>query len=210
MNRDNKEKRRAGKREEILAAARKILEKDGFEDLNMRRLALDLAINPATLYFYFANKEALVRELCDELYAAMAKGQQRFLTVKDPVERLKRICGSYVDFSRQDPTLFRLMFMDPVSQHLDTEPGLKKGNQSEDAYGNFLDAVRETLRVYRRDPSPAEVRRFAQVVWSLGHGAACLATAFSDDAWFRIGNPRRIFEEGLELVLEGLKKGDKR
>jgi AcrR family transcriptional regulator len=58
---------RAGRRRDILAAARnRIEEAGGYLDLNMRDLAADAGVSPGTLYSYFRTKE----EIFATLYAA--------------------------------------------------------------------------------------------------------------------------------------------
>ena len=47
---------RVGRRRDILRAASDLLESEGFEQLNVRALAKQAGISPATLYSYFPNK----------------------------------------------------------------------------------------------------------------------------------------------------------
>lgn len=49
-------------REEIVAAALQVMEKEGFAALSMRSLARELGINHATIYNYFENIEDVERE----------------------------------------------------------------------------------------------------------------------------------------------------
>lgn len=51
---------RALSRERILAAATKIVRAEGFERLSMRELAAALDVDPASLYWYFPNKQDLL------------------------------------------------------------------------------------------------------------------------------------------------------
>lgn len=56
-------------RESIVAAARGIVEKDGFGALTMRGLATKMGTKPMTLYYYVPNKEALMAALLEQAAA---------------------------------------------------------------------------------------------------------------------------------------------
>jgi TetR/AcrR family tetracycline transcriptional repressor len=63
---------RAGvSRDAILAAAIGIVERDGLEQVTMRRLATELGVAPNALYTYFANKSALLDALLDTALAGV-------------------------------------------------------------------------------------------------------------------------------------------
>lgn len=47
-------------RAEILAAARELIDRDGWEKLTVRRLAADLGVGPTTLYHHVRNKQDLL------------------------------------------------------------------------------------------------------------------------------------------------------
>ncbi|MEQ4303975.1 helix-turn-helix domain-containing protein [Plantactinospora sp. B6F1] len=53
-------------RAEILEAARKIIDRDGWERLTMRRLAAELGIGPTTLYHHVRDREDLLIQLLNE------------------------------------------------------------------------------------------------------------------------------------------------
>jgi AcrR family transcriptional regulator len=53
-------------RREILAAARELIAKEGYESVSMRKIAERIEYSPTTIYLYFRDKEELVREVCEE------------------------------------------------------------------------------------------------------------------------------------------------
>lgn len=64
-------RRRAGRppstsRPEILAAARRVIDRDGWEKLTVRRLAGELGVGPTTLYHHVRDREDLLIQLIDE------------------------------------------------------------------------------------------------------------------------------------------------
>ncbi|MFJ3661124.1 TetR/AcrR family transcriptional regulator [Streptomyces sp. NPDC090119] len=71
MPRSNTSSGRTGRppatsRAEILAAARRVIERDGWEKLTVRRLAADIGIGTTTLYHHVRDREDLLVQLLNE------------------------------------------------------------------------------------------------------------------------------------------------
>jgi AcrR family transcriptional regulator len=60
-------------RAQILAAARQLIDRDGWEMLTIRRLAAELGIGPTTLYHHVRDKEDLLLLLLNEYAGAIAQ-----------------------------------------------------------------------------------------------------------------------------------------
>lgn len=196
--------RREIRKERIAAEARRVLEQEGVGALSMRELAASLGVTPASIYFYYPSKEALVREVCDQLYREIAEAQQGLRTIKDPRKRLREICLHYVRQAKLNPGKFKLLFMEPAVEDLPSDSSLKKGDAQEDPYAVFREAVAETIsEAKRRKASRAELDSLCQVVWSAGHGAACLSLSFAGDPWFEFGDPEAVFQKAFNLIFEG-------
>ncbi|WP_182348049.1 TetR/AcrR family transcriptional regulator [Tomitella gaofuii] len=71
-------------RGEILAAARHLIDRDGWDRLTMRRLASELGIGPTTLYHHVRDREELLLLLIDEY----ASGIPRPALPASPRERI--------------------------------------------------------------------------------------------------------------------------
>ncbi|MDF8263040.1 TetR family transcriptional regulator [Luteipulveratus flavus] len=65
------------RRQDILAAAQRILSEYGLADLTMRRLAAELDVQPGALYWHVPNKQALLAELADDLLARVPEPSSR-------------------------------------------------------------------------------------------------------------------------------------
>jgi TetR/AcrR family transcriptional regulator, tetracycline repressor protein len=72
LNRRERPRRRALSRDEIVQAADRILEMDGYEALTIRRVAAMLGVKSASLYWHFRSKEELEDALADELLGRVA------------------------------------------------------------------------------------------------------------------------------------------
>ena len=58
-------------RDAVLAAAQRVIERDGLDQLTMRRLAAELGVAPNALYTYFPDKTALLDGLLDAVLAGV-------------------------------------------------------------------------------------------------------------------------------------------
>jgi len=108
---ERKERQRAELREQILAAARRIVLDEGFDELTMRKIADAIEYSPATIYLYFENREAIGRQLCAEVFEHLVSYMTSVAGIEDPLERLKAIGRSYARFGLENPKEYKLLFM---------------------------------------------------------------------------------------------------
>jgi len=103
-----RQRSRALRTEEVLAAAQEIALREGVEALTVQRLAKALSYVPAALYRYFPSKEALVAELIGRAAAsavgALSASQQRVAEVDDAgLARVLLLVESYLAWGRESP-----------------------------------------------------------------------------------------------------------
>ena len=67
-------RRAALTRQRIVELALEIIDEDGLEALNMRRLAAEAGVKPMSLYHHFANKDAILDAAWPRTIAAAALG----------------------------------------------------------------------------------------------------------------------------------------
>ena len=106
------------RRTEILAAASRILLKEGVGSATMRRIAADVGVSATALYVYFPHKDAILqtisRETFANLLAELEASQARPGTV---IEMFEARLRTYVAFSLANPDAFRLIFLTPPGVH---------------------------------------------------------------------------------------------
>ncbi|WP_222597097.1 TetR/AcrR family transcriptional regulator [Chitinophaga pinensis] len=93
-------------RRNILTAALNIVKEDGWQALNMRRIALDIDYTAPVIYEYFDSKESLIAELTYQGYAKLLQsvrtaGSQMLSTVEQLLA-----CGSPTGISRSPKKSF--------------------------------------------------------------------------------------------------------
>lgn len=96
----------------IVAAARSLIVADGLEALSLRRIAAQLGVTAPALYAHVRDKQDLLRALAEIEFDALVA---RFDAVSDPdpIVRIKGHARAYVEHARENPELFRVMFLFP-------------------------------------------------------------------------------------------------
>ncbi len=173
-------------RGQALDAAMTLVERHGVEGLNLRNLAAALGTGPASLYYHFKNKDALLAELAAEgfrqLNRALLKAQE------EPGDRpaLYGCCAAYLRFMRERPALYQLMF----NEHILTHQAVARA------------AEQEAFRTFARAPgygdSPGDV---AFTLWALGRGVAALCMAAGDPNQAPARDVAQRVVRGLEAML---------
>ena len=98
--------------DDILAHALELLDAEGVEGLNVRRLSADLKISPRTLYQQVGNREALVRALVARHFAQLRLDFKEYETWESTALHW---CLALHDTLRAHPFLTELMTIDDRS-----------------------------------------------------------------------------------------------
>ncbi|WNC88345.1 TetR/AcrR family transcriptional regulator [Paraburkholderia sp. FT54] len=112
---ERKNRQKQALRERILDAARRIVMREGFAALSMRKIADAIEYSPATLYLHFASRDEIAQALCAEGYAQLLETFVPLADIADPAERLKALGRAYVAFGVAHPQTYRLIFMEDPS-----------------------------------------------------------------------------------------------
>ncbi len=96
--------RRAARRQEILAATRRLFDERGVRDAQIEDIAQAVGINRAIIYRHFSGKEELFAmalvEYLDELDAELSTAGE---SSDDPSERLAAIVHAFLDYGERHP-----------------------------------------------------------------------------------------------------------
>jgi AcrR family transcriptional regulator len=200
---ERRERERKELRQKILDAARELFAERGYEAVTMREIAKRIEYSATALYGHFADKGALFRELCRRDFAAFAQGFLKLSNVADPVERLAWVGFAYLDFARQFPQHFRLMFL------TEAPPQPPEGDEAMDptqnAYVFLVALVRELLEVGALREELDDPHLVAQTVWAVVHGAAALELNLpKEEGWLPMLPREDRARAALELVMNGM------
>src|SRR5579864_571782 len=83
---ERKNRQKQALRERILDAARRIVMREGFAALLMRKIADAIEYSPATLHLHFENRDEIARALCSEGYAQLLASFEPLVQIADPAD----------------------------------------------------------------------------------------------------------------------------
>lgn len=193
-----REREKQATRAAILAAARTLFERQGYQAFSLRQVAELAGYSPGAIYLYFENKDALLLAIADD-------GAQQFSAylrnatepIADPWERLTAGFNAYVRFAQEHPVAYQLLFID--------RPDLVARSSADDtikltAMDVLQQAVGEAMDAGVINPGDVEASSFA--LWALVHGLAAMhirmGVFFSPDQLEQtLLTARRMAKEGL-------------
>ncbi len=173
---DRRQREKLALRQEILAAARQLFAKEGYESVSMRRIAQKIEYSPTTIYLYFRDKDELIDELCDETFSLLTKKIEKALSVGgDPVENLIRGLRAYVDFGIHHPNHYRTTFL---TQHEGLDSRVHRSSPGRAAFEFLLKGIGECVKAGRFRET--DVNAIGQALWCMLHGLTALQITHRD------------------------------
>lgn len=190
-------------RKKILDAARELFGLQGFDAVTMRAIADKIEYSPTAIYIHFKDKNALVRELCEQDFGALSKRVAGLDKIADPIERLRRVGQAYAEFALELPNHYRLMFMTPG---LPTDLGstAERENPEEDAYLILVALVRSAIDAKLLRPELKNEHLVAQIMWAGIHGIVSLQIAKRDDEWIPWASVKLRIKTVLDVMIRGI------
>jgi len=201
---ERREREKSETRDKILDAARELFISEGYEGVSMRQVAEKIEYSPTAIYLHFDDKEDLFHELCHEDFARLATVFQSAAMPANPVDRIREIGRTYVEFGTHYPNHYKLMFMTPhPPAELDDRDHEIKGNPESDAYAFLKLSVQQAIEAgdFRDDLGDADL--ISQTLWAAVHGVISLQIAKCNDAWV----DWRPLEERAKLMLDATLRG---
>lgn len=107
----DKSRKREGVRKQILDAAKALFVDKGFEATSIRKIASKVGCSPTTIYLYYKDKNDIVYALHKEGFNILKMQLISLANVESPFERLKALGRTYINFSKNHPEYYEVMFM---------------------------------------------------------------------------------------------------
>lgn len=128
---ERKGRDRAERESRIVAAARTIAEREGWDAVTIRRLAEEIEYSQPVLYSHFENRDAIVAAVAVEGFREIAVAL-RDAAIGSPGGRnaLETVALAYLDFALRHPALYEAMFISPTNLRFaeaGTRPELRAG-----------------------------------------------------------------------------------
>ena len=202
-SKERRERQRAETRHKILDAARELFVNRGYEATTMREIARRIEYTPTAIYHHFRSKEALLFELCETDFGALARVFREAAQTPDPIERLDRIGDAYVQFALTHPMHYQLLFMtrrppmDSLNDGIAADPG-------ERAYALLRRACADAISAGRFRPEYDDPDEVAQILWSGLHGILSLNITKEQESWIEWRDVARTAARIREIAARGL------
>jgi AcrR family transcriptional regulator len=172
---ERKSREKQALRERILDASRRIVMREGFGALSMRKIADAIEYSPATLYLHFQNRDEIARALCTEGYAQLLASLMPHASLADPAERLKALWRAYVAFGVEHPETYRLIFMeDPTYLSAAFESAAQDGEDTGDVAFRLVSDAFDELKLQGRLPAASDSSVCTEALWATMHGIVAL------------------------------------
>lgn len=200
---ERREREKAETRDLILAAARAMFTREGYERTTMRGIAHSIGYTATAIYHHFADKDALFQELCAADFRAFSSALTSISQVADPVERIRTMGQAYVRFAIDNPEQFRFMFL--IDRPVPSSDAMHK-NPGDDAYLALRNMVVEVMAAGRLREDLTDPDLVAQVLWGNVHGLATIhvATPPEKQKWLKLVDAGATCSTACAAVMRGL------
>lgn len=185
---ERKERERAERERLIVATARELAEKQGWDAVTTRRLSERIEYSQPVLYSHFRGKREIIGAVAlqgaSEMAAALRAATS---TAATPRARVTALARAYLDFAERNPAVYDAIF------RLDGGLAFAREDTPEPLKDAFA-ALLESLAEVAGDGVHPGV--FTEVFWAALHGLATLT---------RAGRlPAEYAEQRLELLVDRL------
>lgn len=152
-------------RDKLVTEAALLLDAGGNSAVTLRAVAHAVGVSHNAPYRHFKDRSALLGAIAERDFKMLASVFEKSRTEEvEPIERLKRALEQFIDYGRQYPARYRLLFSDP-------DIGAAKGSLEAaalEAFFAFAGLV-EDAQAARALP-PTSTRELAGLIYATAHG----------------------------------------
>jgi AcrR family transcriptional regulator len=185
-----RQQQRDDARRAILDSTEAILAEGGYEQFSMRRLADRCGYTAPTIYHYFGDKAGLLDSVIEACFSRLLTRLQQVRNGDSPLELLRVQSESFVRFSLQNPTHYRLL----TAPRPEGRVRPQSVESAISALNEPLIALEEMGRLHNCTAEEA-----GQQLWVLLHGIISLRISRPDLEW-----TESLVTPVIETLLRGL------
>src|SRR5215468_6261052 len=148
------------RRAQIISAARRIAELEGWSNVTVRRLSDEISYSQPVLYSHFGNREGILTAVAIEGFQELGLALEKARKRAKRGNAVEAVAAAYLEFAVSSPALYEAMFSLSLSVPFDdpaTPPELRF------AFSQFLE-------LFQGQSSKSEV--ISELFWASLHGIA--------------------------------------
>jgi AcrR family transcriptional regulator len=169
------------RRTEILDAAKQLFVEHGYNATTIRRIAGRVGISSTGLYVYFADKNAILAEICDVTFKGLIEELDEVQRKSsDPLHALQESLVGYIRFGLNHPNEYELVFLSRHTPELQ-RPEARNEKLGMQAFQRFCECVEAAVKTGLTQD--ADTERLAQQLWAGIHGLVALLLLHADFSW---------------------------
>ena len=191
-----REKQKAELRSELVEAAHKLVQEEGYEGLTIRKLAKRVGYAPMSVYSYFADKQDILFALAEDAFETLARRIEEHSS-DDPIEALQAVMTEYAAFGLGNPNEYRTVFMTEKTR-LPEGRSYDDMEESNPAMKVLIKRVEACVAAGKLQGDP---RAIATMLWAVGHGAISLLITFP---FYPFGDQQAFIRRMCDLTMEAI------
>jgi AcrR family transcriptional regulator len=203
-----RDQERQALRQQILDVARRLFALEGFAKVTMRRIAQEIGYSATAIYLHFPDKRQLLAEICQGDFRALRVRMEAACAVVDPIDRLRAMARTYVEFALEHPHHYRMMFMTPYSdadqQAMVDSSAERPGNPDEDGYTLWVNMVQVAIAAGRLRPAYQDAHAVVQLLNAGLHGVIALRLDKPNDHWVPWLPISRQIDNMIQALMDGI------
>src|ERR1700757_4836221 len=112
VNRIAKRKRRdkQARRAQIISAARRIAEVEGWPNVTVRRLSDEISYSQPVLYAHCGSREGILAAVAIEGFQEIGLALEKARKLGKPENAVESVANAYLEFAASSPALYEVMF----------------------------------------------------------------------------------------------------
>jgi AcrR family transcriptional regulator len=160
---ERKQRDRQARRAQIISAARRIAEHEGWSNVTVRRLSDEISYSQPVLYAHFGSREGILTAVAIEGFQEIGLALEKARKRAKRGNTVESVAAAYLQFAASSPALYEVMFSLRLSVPFDeaaTPPELRF-------------AFSQLLELFQGQSSKSEV--LSELFWASLHGIAELS-----------------------------------
>jgi len=107
---ERKQRDREARRAQIIGAARRIAELEGWPSVTVRRLSDEISYSQPVLYGHFESREGILAAVAIEGFQEIGLALEKARKRAKPGKMVESVASTYLEFAASSPALYEVMF----------------------------------------------------------------------------------------------------